>query len=152
MWGQIDICCSVQLCNPMQHARLPCPSLSPGVCSNSYPLSQWCLLHLLYWQADSLGFPGPSVVKNPPANAGEARGTGSNPVLGRAPGGRNGNQFQYSCLEKPMDRGVWWATVHGIAKSWTQLSTHSQTCTQGHLGSLTISLEPWYSIPSVLHT
>ena len=44
------------------------------------------------------------------------------PELGRPPGERNGNPFQYSCLENPMDRGIWWATVHGIAKSWTKLS------------------------------
>ena len=41
--------------------------------------------------------------------------------LGRSPGGRNGNSLQYSCLENPMDRGAWQATVHGVAKSWTRL-------------------------------
>ena len=41
--------------------------------------------------------------------------------LGRSPGGGHGNPLQYSCLENPMDRGAWWATVHGVAKSWTQL-------------------------------
>ena len=46
---------------------------------------------------------------------------GSIPGSGRSPGG-NGNPFQYSCLENPMDRGVWWAVVHGVAKSRTQLS------------------------------
>ena len=40
------------------------------------------------------------------------------PGLGRSPGERNGNPLQYSCLENPMDRGAWWATVHGVAKSW----------------------------------
>jgi len=44
------------------------------------------------------------------------------PGLGRSPGERNGNLLQYSCLENPMDRGAWWATVHGVAKSWTRLS------------------------------
>ena len=44
------------------------------------------------------------------------------PGLGRSPGGEHGNLFQYSCLENPMDRGAWWATVHGVAKSWTELS------------------------------
>ena len=38
-------------------------------------------------------------------------------------GWEDGNPFQYSCLEKPLDRGAWWATVHGVAKSWTQLTT-----------------------------
>ena len=65
------------------------------------------------------GFPGDSVVKNLPANAGDE---GSFPGSGRSPGVGNGNPFQYSCLENPMDRGVWWVTVHDIAKSWTQLS------------------------------
>ena len=64
------------------------------------------------------GFRGGSVVKNLPANAGDV---GSIPVLGRSPGERNGNPLQYSCLENRMDRGAWWATVHGVAKSWIQL-------------------------------
>ena len=59
------------------------------------------------------------VVKNLPANAGAARGVDSIPGLGRSPGGGYGNPLQYSCLENPMDRGAWWATVHGVAKSWT---------------------------------
>jgi len=62
------------------------------------------------------GFHGGSVVKNPPANAGEA---GSIPGSGRSPGEGNGNPLQYSCLENPMDRGAWWATVHGVTKSLT---------------------------------
>ena len=44
------------------------------------------------------------------------------PGSGRSPGERNGNPLQYSCLDNPMDRGAWQATVHGVAKSWTQLS------------------------------
>ena len=59
------------------------------------------------------GFLGDSVVKNLPANAGD---TGSLPGSGRSPGEGNGNPFQYSCLENPMDRGACWVTVHGIAK------------------------------------
>ena len=47
---------------------------------------------------------------------------GSNPGLGRSPGEGNGNSLQYSCLENPMNRRVWQATVHGVAKSWIQLS------------------------------
>ena len=58
------------------------------------------------------GFPGGSVVKNLPLIS----------VSGRSPGGGNGNPLQYSCLEKPTDRGAWWATVHGTAKSQTRLS------------------------------
>ena len=52
-------------------------------------------------------------------NAGDR---GSIPGLGRSPGEGNGNPLQYSCLENPMDGGAWWATVHGVAKSQTQLS------------------------------
>ena len=51
------------------------------------------------------------VVKNPPANAGDIRDAGLIPGLGRSPGGGNGNPLQYSCLENPMDRGAWRATV-----------------------------------------
>ena len=65
------------------------------------------------------GFPGGSVVKNPPANAG---GENSIPGSGRSLEERNGNSLQYSCLENSMDRGAWQAIVHGAAKSWTQLS------------------------------
>ena len=63
------------------------------------------------------------VVKNLSANAGELRDMGSIPGLGRFPGEGEGNgkPLQYSCLENPMDRGAWWATVHGIAKSCTWL-------------------------------
>ena len=66
------------------------------------------------------------VVKNPPANAGDIRDTGSIPGLGRSPGRGHGNPLQYSCLENPMDRGARWATVYRVIKSWTglkQLST-----------------------------
>ena len=54
------------------------------------------------------------VVKNPPANAGDRRDAGSIPGLGRSPGEGNGNPLQDSCLENLMDRGAWWATVHGV--------------------------------------
>ena len=67
-----------------------------------------------------MGFLGGSVVKNAPANAGDAEDKGSIPGLGRS-GKGNGNPFQNSCLENPMDRGTWWATVHRAAKSWTWL-------------------------------
>ena len=57
------------------------------------------------------------VVKNTPATSGDIRDMGSIPESGRSPGERNGNPIQYSCLEYPTDRGAWWATVHGVAKS-----------------------------------
>ena len=61
------------------------------------------------------------VVKNPPANAGDIRDAGSIPGSGRSPGGGHGNPLQYPCLENPMDRGAWQATVHGVSKSQTRL-------------------------------
>ena len=59
-----------------------------------------------------LGFPGGAEAKNPPANAGDTRDTGSSSGLGRSPRGGNGNLIQYSCLENSTDKGAWRATVH----------------------------------------
>ena len=59
------------------------------------------------------------VTKNMPTNAGDASDMGSIPGSGRSPGEGNSNLLQYSCLENPMDRGAWWAKVHGVAKSRT---------------------------------
>ena len=56
-----------------------------------------------------------------PGNAGDLRDTGSIPGSRRSPGGEHGNRLQYSCQGNPMDRGVWWAMVHKIAKNRTQL-------------------------------
>ena len=77
-----------------------------------------------------MGFPGRAVVKNAPAKAGDARDKGSVPGLGRSPGEGNGNPLQYSCLEYSMDRGVWQATVPGVTKSRTWLSTLTQEVTR----------------------
>ena len=74
-------------------------------------------LHSLYIR--NQGFPGGSVVKNSPADAGDE---GSIPGLGRSPGEGNGTPFQCSCLGNPMDRGAWRAIVHGVAESQTRLS------------------------------
>ena len=68
---------------------------------------------------DLQGFPGGTVLENPPANAGDS---GLIPGSGRFPEKGNGNPFQYSCLGNPMDKGAWQATVHGIAKSQIQFS------------------------------
>ena len=62
------------------------------------------------------------MLKNPPAHAGDIKEMGSIPGLGRFPGGGNGNPLQYSYLNNPMERGIWWAIVHGDAESWTLLS------------------------------
>ena len=61
------------------------------------------------------------MVKNLPASVGDIRDIGSIPGLRRTPGGEHRNPLQYSCLENPMERGAWRATVHGVAKSWTRL-------------------------------
>ena len=77
------------------------------------------------------------LVKNPSASAGDIRDTGSIPRSGGSPGGGHGNPLQSSCLENPMDRGAWWATVHRVVKSRTQLkllSTHTYTHTHTHTG------------------
>ena len=69
------------------------------------------------------------MIKNQSANAGDVRDLSLIPGSGRSPGGGHGNPRQYSCLENPMDRGAWWATVHRTAKSWTRLkhlSTYPQ--------------------------
>ena len=64
---------------------------------------------------------------NSPASEGDAGDTGLIPGLRISPGEGNGNPFQYSCLDSSMYRGAWWATVHEVAKSWTQLSDFTFT-------------------------
>ena len=67
-------------------------------------------------------FPSGSAVKKSACNTGDAGGVGSIPDLGRSSRAGHGNSLQSSCLENPMDRKAWWATVHGVAKSLTHLS------------------------------
>ena len=71
------------------------------------------LLSIVFARNRDQGFPGGLVLKNPPASAGDA---GLIPGPGRFPGGGNGNPLQHSCLENPMDRGAWLATVHEVPK------------------------------------
>ena len=78
--------------------------------------------YISFKYARYVGFPGGSVVKNLPANAGDTRDTGLIPGSGRCPEVENGNPLQYSCLENPVDKGAWQVTVRGVAKSWTKLS------------------------------
>ena len=59
------------------------------------------------------------MVKNQPDNAGDTRDVGSIPGSGRSPGGENGNLLQFCSLENPIDRGAWWAAVHGVTESDT---------------------------------
>ena len=81
------------------------------------------------------GFLCGAVVKNPPANAGDTGDPDLTPGSGRSPGAGNGNPLQCSCLENPMGSEPWWATVHGVAKTWTHLSVHN-THTHGSCGAL----------------
>ena len=86
------------------------------------------------------------MVKNPPANAGDIRDAGLIPGSGRSPGGGHGNPLQYSCLKNPMDTGAWQATVHGVTKSWTQLSdmhtnTHHVSVSDHEIAVLDIKIQ-----------
>ena len=82
-----------------------------------YQTKNWLIK--IFWSIKLWGFPGGSVVKNPPANAGDP---GLIPGSGRSPGAGNGNPLEYSCLENPMDGRAWQASVHGVTKSHTWLS------------------------------
>ena len=105
------------------------------------------------WGGRWVTFPGGTVVKKPPAKAGDIR-DGRDPCLipglGRSPGGGNGNPLKYSYLENSMDRGAWWATVHGVAKSQTELSLHTHTHT--HICLCNFGLYPyfWHRAPKTL--
>ena len=101
-------------CHVLLQGNLSYPGIeltSPALKVDSLPAEQSGKLYFL-------GFLDDAVVKNPPANAGDARDVGSIPGLGRSPGEGNGNPLQYFCLEIPMDRGAWWTTVHEVTKSW----------------------------------
>ena len=88
---------------------------------------------------ETKGFPGGAMVKNLPANAGDACLI---PGSGRSPGGGNGNPLQYFCLGNPMDRRAWRAIVRGVTKSWMQLSTHIHK--ENHTSQITeFSASPW---------
>ena len=80
----------------------------------------WKFFNMEY--VHSRGSQRATLVKNLPANAEDIRDVGSTPGSGRSPGGGHGNPLLYSCLENPMERGAWRATVHSVAKSETQLS------------------------------
>ena len=102
-WSLKVILCLALLCHP------------PYICSCYSKLGLGVERGLTSWR----GFPGGAVVKNLPANAGDTRDERdmrSIPGLGRSPGEGNGNLLQYSCLGNPVDRGAWWATVHGVSR------------------------------------
>ena len=108
----------------LQHAKLPCSSLSPGACSNSCPSSQWC------------HFPGDSDSKESAGSAGEP---GSILRSGKSPGEGSGCLLQYSCLENSLDRGVWQATqsmgLHRVGPDWV-------TNSRSFLAELSFYFEP----------
>ena len=79
------------------------------------------------------------VVKSLPANAGDRRVASSNPGLGRSPGEEHSDPLQYSCLENPMDRGDWQASVHRVTKSRTRLKRLS---THAHIRSAVLTVRP----------
>ena len=82
------------------------------------------------------------MAKNAPANAGDIRDAGSIPGWGRSPGGGHGSPLQYSCLDGPMDRGVWWATVHGVTKSDMTEATKQQQKLREQVSSVLIRRKP----------
>ena len=93
------------------------------------PVCPWVLITIIFccFFTTSDASQAAQVVKNPPARAGDLRDVGSTPGSGRSPGGGHGETLQCSCLENPMDRGAWRATVHGATKNQTRLkglSTH----------------------------
>ena len=90
------------------------------------------------------GFPGGTVVKNPPPSAGDTREEGLIPVLGRSPGVGNGNPLQYSCLENFMDRVAWQATIHCVTKSQKWLSIHNSMMIKSRESCLV-----WLALPNI---
>ena len=102
--------CQLRSLVPSSYEVFMCPKVSQ---------SQFFLFSVLF-----KGFLGGTLVKNPPANAGDL---GLIPRSGRSPGERNGDPLQNSCLENSMDRRAWWITVHGVMKSQTRLSTRACT-------------------------
>ena len=97
------------------------------------------------------GFAGGSVIKTLPDNPGVTGDSGSIPGSGRFPGIGNGHQLQYSCWENPMDRGAWWATVHGVAESWTRLDNCSHMYAQ-RLAIITSIIPNWYGSNALCQT
>ena len=117
-------------CHPCLTFETPTPWKSQASCSvtlllraRSKPRIFWLQSFWSFYYT-LLGFPGGSEVKASACNSGDL---GSIPGLGRSPGEGTGNPLQCSSLENPMDRGAWWATVHGVPKSWTRLSDFTFT-------------------------
>ena len=105
--------------SPGKNTGVGCPALLQGIFptqglkADSFTTESRGKPHLYTWASQDA-----VLVKNPPVIAGGIRGVNSIPGLGRSPGEGRDNPLQYSCLENPMDRGAWWATVYGVTKSW----------------------------------
>ena len=111
-WEDLDASCGSQLPCLFTYSHIIIEGVSTGLGPQNSVLPNW-------------GCPGGSDNKESSCNAGDP---GSIPGSGRSPGEGNSNPFQYSCLENPLDREAWWATVHGVATSQTRLkwlSTHT---------------------------
>ena len=118
-----------------------------GCCFNlSYLRQSICIHFFLLHNNISLWYKGasqvPPVVKIPLANAGDLRDVGSIPGLERSPGEEHGIPLQYSCLENPMNRGVWRAIVLRVAESNTEATQHVCTCTKAFKADLSIGSKP----------
>ena len=117
--------CKESACHTGDLGLIPGLGRSPGE-GKGYPLQYSCLENPrdrgAWWAAvhgGKLGFPGGTVIKHLPANAGDTSNPDSISGSGRSPGEGNDNPLQYSCPEKPMDGGAWWAVVQGVAESDT---------------------------------
>ena len=107
----------------------------------------WTTKHSMSW----LDFPGGTLIKNLPANAGHANDAGLFPVLGRYLGGGNGYPLQYSCLENSMGRGDWRATVHGVTQSQTWLRgwPHIHECHAYSLAIMQFTSSIWWGFQCI---
>ena len=113
---------------PIHHDSLPCPPSQGGTRGYVWHLKALVPGHqyrMKFTPNLSKGLRGGSVVKNLPANGGDAREAGLTPGSGRAPGVGNGNPFRHCCLENSLDIGAWQATVYGVTKSHARLSVHA---------------------------
>ena len=115
---------------PLEKGKASYPLQYSGLENSMDCIAHWVAknrtrLSDFHFHSSTKGFPGGSDGKE---YARDAEDLGSIPGLRKSPGEENGDPLQYSCLENPMDRGTWWATVHRFPKSWTRLS-HSHTCT-----------------------
>ena len=111
-----------------QFPRTPAaPAVSGAPGGRTRPSSQQALLELLARDTLGDGFATSHILRRHQHDRGTSAGDmGLIPGLGRSPAAENSNPLQDSCLENPMDRGAWRAIVHGVAKSWTRLSSHRQ--------------------------